>query len=130
MSDDGLVIDGVAIAERLFAAIQAGDIDAVHALYAPEAEIWHNNDGAVQTRDENVRVLTWVVRNLTDLRYEDIRRSATATGFVQQHVLRAVGPGGAPVEVPACIVCMCEDGRITRLDEYLDSTHVAGLTRR
>jgi ketosteroid isomerase-like protein len=32
--------------------------------------------------------------------------------------------------VPACIVCTVTNGRITRLDEYLDSAHVAPLLSR
>lgn len=126
-------IDALDVAERLFTAIEGGDIDTVDALYAPDAEVWHNiwhgRNGAVQTREENLSVLRWVVTNLKDLRYDDIRRSATDTGFVQQHVLRAVGPAGRPVEMPVCMVCTCLDGRITRIDEYLDSAHLARLTQ-
>jgi len=29
---------------RFFAAIEAGDIDAVRSIYAPDALIWHNDD--------------------------------------------------------------------------------------
>jgi uncharacterized protein len=119
------------VAERLFRAIESGDIATVHALYAPDVEIrvnvWHGRVNEVQTRDENVAVLRWVVANLRELRYDEIRRSATDTGFVQQHVLRAIGPAGQRVEVPVCIVCSCADGHITRLDEYMDSAHIADL---
>ena len=34
-----------ALAARFFAAIEAGDIDAIRAIYAPDARIWHNTDG-------------------------------------------------------------------------------------
>jgi len=116
------------IADRLFAAIQAGDLDAVRSLYAPDAVIWHNTDGSEQTPDENLRVLRWVVEHLADRRYEEVRRSPTPTGFVQQHVLRCTREDGTRVEIPACIVVTCAEGRITRLAEYLDSGHVARLT--
>ena len=96
---------------------------------APDARIWHNTDGTEQTVDENLRVLGWLTKHCTDIRYEDVRRSATAGGFVQQHVLRASGPDGRAVEVPACLVVTCDAGRITRLDEYLDSAHLAPLSR-
>ena len=36
------------IADQLFAAIEAGDIDAVRDLYAPDAVIWHNTDETEQ----------------------------------------------------------------------------------
>jgi len=119
--------DPIEVAERLFGAIEAGDADAVRSLYAEDARIWHNTDGVVQAPEENLRTLSWVVENLTDRRYEDVVRQATAGGFVQQHVLRVTTPDGRRVELPACIVCSVEGGRITRLDEYLDSAHVARL---
>jgi len=115
------------ICERLFAAVQAGDTETVRELYAPNAVIWHNDDMASQGPEENLRVLRWVARNVKGLRYEDIRRQETPTGFVQQHVLRGIAPNGAPLEIPACIVCVVENGRITRLDEYLDSAQTAPL---
>ena len=37
---------------------------------------------------------------------------------------------GTRAEVPACLVVTCAGGRITRLEEYLDSAHVARLTSK
>ena len=116
------------VADRLFAAIEAGDLEAVRSLYAPDAVVWHNTDDSEQTVEQNLRVLAWVVEHLADRRYEDVRRSPTPTGFVQQHVLRCTRPDGRRVEVPACLVVTVDGGRITRLEEYLDSAHVARLT--
>lgn len=119
-----------AIAKRLFAAIEAGDIAAVEKLYAPAIVIWHNYDGVEQSLSENLRTLRWLTRNATDLRYEEIRLQETPRGFVQQHVLRATGPGGVRLEIPACMVGTVNDGQITRIDEYLDSAHVRRLMAR
>lgn len=115
------------LCDRLFSAIMRGDIEAVRGLYAPDAVIWHNDDKTAQAPEQNLRVLGWVTRNVKDLRYEEIRRHETPAGFVQQHVLRGIAPNGTPIEVPACIVCEVRDGRITRLDEYLDSAQTAVL---
>jgi ketosteroid isomerase-like protein len=120
-------IESLEVADKLFAAIPRGDLEAVRALYAPNAEIWHNHDGVTQDPAANLRVLEWVVRNISELRYEDVRRQATPSGFVQQHVLRGKAPSGKTLELPACIVCRVEGGRITRLDEYLDSAQLAAL---
>ena len=116
------------IADRLFDAIASGDVSAVRDLYAPDAVIWHNNDGVEQTPEQNLRVLQWVVDNLRDRSYDDVRRSITNDGFVQQHVLRFTRADGTRQEIPACIVVACADGKITRLDEYLDSAHIARIT--
>lgn len=119
--------DAHAIGERLFAAIEAGDIEAVRALYSPDVTVWHNHDGLAQSIDDNLRVLGWMAKHLPGARYTHVRRSATDTGFVQQHILVATNRNGREVAVPACIVADVNDGRITRLDEYLDSAHVAHL---
>jgi len=115
-------------AERFIGAIQAGDAETVRACYAPDARIWHNNDGIEQTVDQNMRVLNWFMRTLPDRRYRVIRREALPDGFLQQHVLEATLPDGAPWAMDACLVVRMADGRITRLDEYIDSAKAAALT--
>jgi ketosteroid isomerase-like protein len=119
--------DHLSIAERLFAAVAAGDVDAVRALYAPDVRVWHNVDNVAQTAEENLAVLRWVAATIRGLRYEEVRRQATPDGFVQQHVLRGTVGDGVAVEIPACLVATIRDGRITRLDEYLDSKHTKVL---
>ncbi len=113
------------VADRLFSAIGRGDIDAVRDCYADGVVIWHNNDGIEQSRDQNLRTLAWVIKNVAGRRYDEIRRQPTPTGFVQQHVMRGTTQSGRALELPACIVCTVVDGKITRLDEYLDSAHTA-----
>ena len=115
------------LADRFFTAIPKGDLETVRAIYAPDALIWHNNDQTTQSVEQNLQVLAWVTKNIAGLRYEEIRRHVTPSGFVQQHVLRGMAPNGKPLEVPACILCSVKDGRITRLDEYLDSAQIAVL---
>ena len=119
--------DHLAVAARLFDAIAGGDIEAVRGIYATDAVIWHNHDALEQSVDDNLGVLRWVVTHIRELRYEDVRRQRTETGFLQQHVLRGIAPSGKALNIPACIVCTVRDGRIKRLDEYLDSSHVAPL---
>ncbi len=112
---------------RLFAAIEAGAVDVLRdEIYAPDAVIWHNLDGAEQGVDDNLRTLRWVARHVTGLCYDDVRREPTPTGFVQQHILRGTAPGGE-LAVPACLVVTVDGDRITRIDEYLDSAAVAAL---
>jgi ketosteroid isomerase-like protein len=117
--------DPLRLAERLFTAVTTGDIDGVRACYAPDVVVWHNSDNVGQSAEENLRVLGWVTKNIRDLRYEEVRRQRTPTGFVQQHVLRGTAPNGTALAVPACLVATVVDGRITRLDEYLDASHFA-----
>ena len=116
------------LAERFFSAVERGDLDAVKAIYAPDARIWHSHDLTEQSVDENLRVLAWMARNLPNRRYRVHRRVTIPGGFLQQHTLEAMTSGG-PFSMPACIVVEIRDGRIGRLEEYLDSARVAELGR-
>src|SRR5271165_2895234 len=120
-------MDSVGFVKAFFDAIEAGDIEAVRASYAPGAVIWHNTDERETTREENLAVLAGFVKHTRSRRYENRRVQQFPGGFVQQHDLKIVRPDGVELSLPACIVCKVEDGRIVRLDEYLDSAHVEQL---
>lgn len=117
----------LAFAERFVDAIEGGDVEAVRACYAPDAKIWHNNDGLEQTVDQNIKVLNWFMRKLPDRKYRIVRREALSDGFLQQHVLEATLPDGRPFKMSACCVIRMQGGLITRLDEYIDSAEAAQL---
>jgi ketosteroid isomerase-like protein len=120
--------DVAGLARSFFDAIERGDIDAVAETYADDAVIWHNTDRQGSTKAENLKVLAGFVKAIPTRRYDDRRLTVTSDGFVQQHLLVAVRADGKRVELPACIVCAVEAGKITRLDEYFDSAHVAAFT--
>jgi uncharacterized protein len=115
------------LGKRLFEAIETADIDALRDIYAPDVAIWHNFDQAEQGRDDNLRLLGWLSSHVTELRYTEIRRVVIDDGFVQQHVLRGTAPNGTALEVPAMLRVFCKDGRVTRIEEYLDTAQVAAL---
>lgn len=119
--------DVLAFADRFVAAIEAGDVEAVRACYAPDAKIWHNNDRLEQTVDQNLKVLAWFMRKMTDRKYRIVRREALSDGYLQQHVLEGVLPDGRAFSMSACCVIRMQDGVITRLDEYIDSAEAAVL---
>lgn len=112
--------DTAAAVDRLLAAIEAGDVDAARAAYAPHARIWHNFDGLEQDVDENLRSLAWMVRRFAGRRYVDVRRVPFAGGLVQQHVLELTRADGAVVRMPAMLRLEVADGLVTRVEEYLD----------
>ena len=120
----------LALADRLFSAIEAGDLDEIAACWADDVVVWTNFGGA-RDRDTSLKVLRWLIGRMPDLRYEVTRREAIEGGFLQQHVLHGTAPGGAAVEMPACIVATTaatsSGPRITRIDEYLDPAATAAL---
>jgi hypothetical protein len=70
--------------------------------------------------DNNLLTLHDLHRRATGLAYTEIRRFPAPGGFVQQHVLTGEAKGG-PLCMPAMIRFWVENGRITRLEEYLDT---------
>lgn len=114
-----------AFAKRFFDAIEAGDVDTVAGCYTDDVGIWHNFDDQVQTKDENLATLRGMAARISDRSYADRRVEVFDGGFLQQHVLWGTRKDGSRVSLPAAIICRMRDGRIARLDEYLDSAHVA-----
>ena len=93
----------LALAVRFVTAIEAGDIDAIRAIYAPDARVWHNTDGIEfpgQTVDENLKVLAWMGRFLRDKHYDIVRRSETATGCSSMCSARRSPPPASPTRCP------------------------------
>jgi uncharacterized protein len=121
--------DTLALADRLFTAIEAGDLDAVSVCYDEDIVVWANFDDREQDKASSLRVLGWLCAKLADRRYQVRRREAVPGGFLQEHVLHGTAPDGSVVAMPACIVATVDGGLITRLNEYLDPVGVAALSR-
>ena len=115
------------LADRVMRAIESGDRDAIAACYAPDARIWHNFDGVAQTLDENLATMDWIGKRLSNRKYEIVARHAFDGGYVQQHVLTGTLNSGEAFRMPACLIVQVKDGKITRLDEYLDTGHTKAL---
>ena len=120
-------MDTLELARHFTRSIEAGDIEAIRACYADDAQIWHNFDEVNQTVDENMKVLEWMKRQATRRTYEISRLEEIVGGYVQQHVLRMVNLAGEEITMPACLFVSVEDGKIRRLEEYLDPKQAEGL---
>jgi ketosteroid isomerase-like protein len=116
------------LADRLFAAIEAGDSDALGEMYADHVKIWHNTDHIEMTKEQNLASLDALAAVTTSRRFSDVRRHEIDGGFVQQHVMH-LDFGTHQGELPACLVVMVEDGLVTRVDEYFDNSTVAAFGR-
>lgn len=117
----------LALADRMFRCIEAGDLEGLRALYADDIVVWANFDGQEQDLESSMKILRWLCRTLTDRHYEVRRRELIPGGFLQEHVLRGTAPDGTAIAMPACIVATIADGRVTRVHEYLDPAGVVAL---
>jgi ketosteroid isomerase-like protein len=125
MSTETALVDETA--ERLFGAIERGDIAAVRDLWSEEVVVWKVADRD-RRKDQAVRVIEWFVGATSRRRYEILERQTFDGGFVQQHILHADGHNGASIALRVCIVIKVgDDGLIGRIDEYFDPAEIAPL---
>ena len=115
-----------AVASKLFAAIEKGDIDLVRdEVYHEDVEVWINASGRAQPRDDSLKLLRNFTGRVSELRYEVLARDFLADGFVQRHVLHCKTAAGEELSVPVCLVVHLKDGLIHRLYEYMDGAAIA-----
>jgi ketosteroid isomerase-like protein len=116
------------VADQLFAAIENSNTAAVGRLWSEDIAVWRV--GASRDRDKAraLRVIDWFVGATSQRRYEILDRVLFDGGFVQQHILHAVGRSGGSIAMRVCIVIKVgANGLITRIDEYFDPAELAPL---
>lgn len=120
-------MDNAEIAKQLFAALAGQDEAAVRRLCAPDMRV-RQNTARPMSLDTLLRFNAAVGRAVKDFRYEDAVRSATGTGFVEEHAVRATLPDGTALDLAVCVVATVKDGKVTDVREYLDSAAAVGLS--
>jgi ketosteroid isomerase-like protein len=118
------------VADRLFAAIEAGDADTVAALWDDDVLVWKSAEPEDQAKKRALRVIFWFMDITTERRYEILDRQFFDGGFVQQHVLHATGSNGGLIAMRVCIVIKVgANGLISRIDEYFDPAAIVPLLK-
>jgi len=113
------------LADRFVAAVESADLEALDAIYTPDALVWRNYDRREQPRDQNIATIVDFRRLFRSFKYADIRRHFFAHGFVQQLVASGVKASGESFRVPVCQVIAVRGQQIARIDEYFDSAQDA-----
>ena len=119
--------DVSATVERFFDALQTGDIASCEALFADDGVIWHNYDQQEQPKTQALAALAGLSQ--LQARFEIVGRDVIADGCVQRHVVWVSLPDGLTTGIPAIQRISCADGRIQRIDEYMDSAQMAAAMR-
>ena len=114
------------ICAKLFEAFTVGDESAVRALCAPDL-VARQNGNPPMSLDALVQFSEAVLGVVSSFRYEDVIRSVTTTGFVEEHAVRGELPDGSQLDMAVCVVADVQDGKIVSLREYLDLNDAAGL---
>lgn len=113
MNEDNLI-------DRFFGSMQTCDTDVVLACLTDDAIVWHSFDRVAMGPADVVKSWIAMAARYTELGVADVRRQQTPTGYVQQHLLVVRSADGVRKAWPVCIVVQIADGRIARLDEYID----------
>ena len=119
-------MENVEIAEALFDALARKDDQVVRSLCSPALRM-RQNMGRPMDLESLLGFNHAVGRVVKDFRYCEAVRSATATGFVEEHIVRGILPDGSAFELGACVVAIVEGGKVTEVREYFDSAAAAGL---
>lgn len=119
-------MDATQTAQALFHAFTNSDEAAIRDLCAEDLVAIQY--GAPPMKLNSLIRFTLAVNNIVkDFHYEEAVRSATATGFVEEHMVCGTLPDGKPLKIPACVIGEIHQGKITMLREYLDSAAATGL---
>ena len=118
------------LADRMFGAIERGDVTALAALWSDDIMVWRQGGGRERDKPRGLKVIEWFVDSTAGRRYEVLDRQFFDGGFLQQHIVHATAKDGTPLSFRACLVVKVGDGGlITRIDEYLDPADLATLTQ-
>jgi len=121
-------MDNTQLAISIFDAFTRGDAAAARTLCAPDFRV-RQNGGAAMNLETLLGFTAAVLKVVKGFRYEDAVRSATATGFVEEHAVRGTLPDGSSLELAVCVVAKVKGGKITDVREYFDSKAAAGLAK-
>ena len=111
------------------AMLEASDGELLRRHLAPGAVVWHNHDRAEVDAIANMAGIEMLGQLVNDLKVETRYCSPTDDGFVLQFVTHgSVASNGRPFEMHNCIVVTTSDGKIERIEEYVDPTVGAQLS--
>jgi ketosteroid isomerase-like protein len=119
-------MNNINLCEALFDAFTKGDDESVRSLCAANFQAIQNNNPPMDL-ESLLGFSRAVLRVVHNFRYEETRRSATPSGFVEEHKVRGVLPDGSNLDLAACVVGDVRDGKICELREYLNTAAAAGL---
>jgi ketosteroid isomerase-like protein len=114
------------LCNQFFDAYQDGRTDVLREIMSDDCIVWHNVFGRETTRDENLAAYPTSYGGQRRRTYNDRQINCFEDGFVIQYSLNGVMTNGHKGSMWLCIVGRVRDGKITRIDEYMDTTKFAG----
>ncbi len=121
-------IEPETLTEEFFEAILRRDWADAESRIHPDARAMQNISGEEVGARELLASMRGLVESLDSFAYENPRRIVNDHAVVEQHDVRMTRKDGVSVVLDVCILLRFgPDGRILRIDEYLDSAQVGPL---
>lgn len=121
-------MESTKVAELLFEALAKCDDDAVRKLCTRDFRA-SQNGGAVMDLETLLGFNAAVHKVVRGFRYENPVRSATASGFVEEHAVRGTLADGSRLDLSVCVVADLTGGKVSDVREYFDAKAAEGLIR-
>ncbi|WP_406632412.1 nuclear transport factor 2 family protein [Amycolatopsis sp. WGS_07] len=119
---DALTATDFSVVDRMFGAIEKGDMDELRTCFAPGARAWQNYNEKDLTVDRVIAILGRLCALSTVRTFEDQRVTAVGSQLFRQHTLTAMLRSGRQLRLPVMMrVEVDSDGLVARLEEYYDS---------
>jgi uncharacterized protein len=115
------------VIERFLKAIESRNEAALHEVYRDDIVIWHSFTNATMTKGASIAMLAGLWRDGVRIRYVFDDQLVVANRGVRRHRVEATTPGGGRFVMHVAMFATVEGGRISRLDEYVDSKEVEAL---
>ena len=109
-------------AARLIAALDAATVD--ESVITDDAIAWHNFDEIDMPIRDAFGSVVVIREKVPDFRFDDRRYHVAGDVTVVQYTLRGTLPDGAVAAAPATMVVHTSGGRVTRIEEYLDTAQL------
>jgi hypothetical protein len=113
------------VAHKMFDALEARDLKTFRGFFTDDAMLW-NNTGLVDiTMDQAVSKLDMMLAVVKDVRIKERDFIAIPGGIIAQYLQTGTTVTGKPVVLHAMLRFYLVDGRIKRMEEYIDSRETA-----
>jgi ketosteroid isomerase-like protein len=109
------------VCNRFLDAIEAQDMDAIGDLLSPDLKFWANFTNTTKGRDDMLQAISAGYALHRHRHYNDRQIRALDGGFLIQYTCAITRHDGSTSAHWAGMVADVRDGRIVRVDEYMDS---------
>jgi ketosteroid isomerase-like protein len=118
-----VTVDAKAAVQRIADTLAGGDGAAIADILAGDAVVWHNYDGRDVPAAQAFTGVAQLHALVDGLRVDIVQDETISGGAVARLEIRGTVRGsGRPLLARNCIFVTITEGRVRRIDEYVDPT--------